>query len=263
VIFLLGGTTETALVAQALAEAGRQVLVSTATDIPLAVGTHPAIRLRQGRLDEEAMLALIAREPIAALVDVTHPYATEVRATAERVARRSGIPYFTFVRPIGCVTDGDDVLTVADHATAARLTCEFGKPILLTIGSRHVSHYVRPAKAAGLLIVARVLPHHESLAACREAGLPDDHIITGRGPFTVEENCELIRRFAIGVFVTKDSGEAGGFQAKREAARLEACRFIVVSRTPVTSSNAYDQIESLIQAVQEFEQKHTKTAKEE
>lgn len=248
-IFLLGGTTETAIVAQALAEAGRQVLVSTATDIPLAVGTHPAIRLRQGRLDEAAMTALISQEKIIALVDVTHPYATEVRATALRVAQRSGIPYFTFVRPIGCVADGEDVLTAPDHTTAADMACEFGKPILLTIGSRHVKEYVRAAKAAGLLIVARVLPHHESLTACREAGLPDNHIITGRGPFTLEENRELIQRFSIGVLATKDSGDAGGFQAKRDAARMEACRFIVVGRTPNTSPNAFDRIEPLIQAV--------------
>jgi precorrin-6A/cobalt-precorrin-6A reductase len=249
VILLLGGTTETALVAQALAEAGRQVLVSTATDIPLAVGTHPSILLRQGRLDETAMAALISQEKIAALVDVTHPYALEVRATAERVARSSGIPYFTFVRPTGCVFDSGDVITAATHAEAARLACGFGKPILLTIGSRNIKDYIRPAAEAGLLIVARVLPHHESLAACRAAGLPDEQIITGRGPFSLDENRELIRRFSFGVLVTKDSGEAGGFQAKQEAARLESCRLIVVGRAPTRSANSFSQIEPLLQAI--------------
>jgi len=249
VILLLGGTTETAIVAQALAEAGRRVLVSTATDIPLGVGTHPHIRLRQGRLNEAAMAALISQENITALVDVTHPYATEVRATAEKAARHTGIPYFTFVRPTACASEGGDMLMVADHSTAAQKACEFGKPILLTIGSRHVADYVHPAEEAGLQIVARVLPHHESLTACREAGLPDDHIITGRGPFSLTENRELIRRFSIGVFVTKDSGEAGGFQAKREASRLESCQFIVVGRPPVTTPNAFTSVESLIQAV--------------
>jgi precorrin-6A/cobalt-precorrin-6A reductase len=262
VILLLGGTTETAIVAQALAEAGCRVLVSTATDIPLAVGTHASIRLRQGRMDEDAMAALIVREQITALVDVTHPYATEVRATAARVANRTGIKYFTFVRPTACGSDGGDVITAPDHATAARLACEFRKPVLLTIGSRHVAEYVQPALAAGVPLIARVLPHEESLAACREAGLSDDHVITGRGPFTLEENRDLIRRFSIGVLVTKDSGDAGGFQAKLEAARLEACRFIVVGRTPVAAPNAFDQIEPLIQAVEQFEQKFTKTAKD-
>jgi len=249
VILLLGGTTETASVAQALAESGCQVLVSMATDIALAVGTHPAIRLRQGRMDEAAMAALISQEKITALVDVTHPYATEVRATAERVARSSDIPYFTYVRPAGCLTRGGDVLAVDDHAAAARLACGFGKPILLTIGSRHVADYVRPARNAGLTVIARVLSHPESLAACEEAGLSKDQIITGRGPFTTGENRELIRRFSIGVVVTKDSGNAGGFQAKREAALLESCHFIVVGRAPVTSPNAFDRIETLIQAI--------------
>lgn len=261
-ILLLGGTTETAVVAQALAEAGRQILVSTATDIPLGVGTHPAIRRRQGRLDETEMARLVSRERISALVDVTHPYAIEVRATAERVARAAGIPCFTYVRPAGCGPGNDDVIIAGDHAAAARKACEFGTPILLTIGSRHVADYARPAREAGVPLIARVLSHHESLVACRAAGLPDDHVITGRGPFTVEDNRKLIRRFSIGVIVTKDSGEAGGFQAKRDAASLESCRLIVVGRTPVTAPNAFNQIEPLIQAVAEFEQTFAKTAKD-
>lgn len=263
-ILVLGGTSETATVAQALAEAGRQVLVSTATDIPLAVGTHPFIRHRQGRLDAAAMATLLVQEKITALVDVTHPYAVEVRATAERVARAAGVPYFTYVRPGGSVdvVDGVDWVDLVDsHAAAAHIASQFKKPILLAIGSRHVADYVGPAREAGVPVIARVLPHHESLTACRAAGLPDDHIITGRGPFTLEQNRELIRRFSIGVMVTKDSGEAGGFQAKRDAARLECCHFIVVGRTPVTAPNAFDQIESLIQAVEKFEQKFAKTAK--
>ena len=260
-ILVLGGTTETATVAQALAEAGRQVLVSTATDIPLAVGTHPSIHLRQGRLNEAAMAALLVQAKITVLVDVTHPYAVEVRATAERVARAVGIPYLTYVRPGGCREGADGVDLVDSHEVAATRACAFGKPILLAVGSRHVADYVGPAREAGVLVIARVLPHHESLAACRAAGLADEQIITGRGPFTLEENRELIRRFSIGVVVTKDSGEAGGFQAKRDAARLESCHFLVVGRAPVTAPNAFDQIGPLIQAVEEFEQKLAKTAK--
>ena len=245
-ILLLGGTSETAIVAQALAGAGSRVLVSTATDVPLEIGSHPGIQRRQGRLDKAAMVTLISREQITTLVDVTHPYATEVRATAEQAAHETGIPYFTFVRPAGGA-EGQDVISVPDHATAAQRACEFKKPILLTIGSRHVADYARVA--GKIPLIARVLPHPESLAACRVAGIPENHIITGRGPFTVEENRELIRRFNIGVLVTKDSGDAGGVAAKLEAARLESCHFIVVGRSAATSSHSFSQIEPFIEAI--------------
>lgn len=247
-ILLLGGTMETAGVARALAGAGRRVLVSTATDVPLEIGAHPNIRRRQGRLDEVAMTELVAREKISVLVDITHPYARDVRATAERVARKSGIRRLAFLRPPACVP-GADVHMAPDHETAARLACEVRKPILLTIGSRHVAVYARQAAAAGLLLVARVLSHPASLAACRDAGIPDERIVAGRGPFTVEENRETIRHFGIGVLVTKDGGDAGGFRAKRDAARLEDCCFIVVGRDPAGPEATFDRTDSLVEAV--------------
>lgn len=46
-ILLLGGTADTAILATMLAEAGYDVLVSTATGIPLATGDHPRIRRQQ------------------------------------------------------------------------------------------------------------------------------------------------------------------------------------------------------------------------
>ncbi|MBF0509675.1 MAG: precorrin-6A/cobalt-precorrin-6A reductase [Deltaproteobacteria bacterium] len=42
-ILLIGGTSETASFAEALAAAGFDVLVSTATDVALEVGRHPRI----------------------------------------------------------------------------------------------------------------------------------------------------------------------------------------------------------------------------
>ena len=106
----------------------------------------------------------------------------------------------------------------------------FAKPVLLTTGSNNLSPYVEQATRTGLLLVARVLPREDSISACLRAGLPRERIITGKGPFTVEANREHIRRFNIGVLVTKDSGAAGGVPEKLRAARLESCQVVVVQR---------------------------------
>jgi len=249
-ILLLGGTSETAPLAEALADAGYEVLVSTATDVPLFVGDRPRIFHRSGRLTEAEMLALVRERAVSAIVDATHPYATSARATAERVATQLEIPYLTFVRP-GVVGEQDGVRFASDHAKAARLACEAGRPILLTVGSKNAGVYAKEAARCHVPLVARVLPHPDSLQLCRDAGLPDDHIITGRGPFSVEENRRLIRQFDIGVVVTKDSGDAGGVPAKLEAARAERCLLIVVGRPPQTSANAFDNIGALAQALRQ------------
>ncbi|KKK71334.1 hypothetical protein LCGC14_2914970, partial [marine sediment metagenome] len=78
--------TDTAPLAERLARAGLGVLVSTATDESLSVGCDPNIRRRSGRLDRAGLSALIRDESIRALVDATHPYATEIRDNARAAA---------------------------------------------------------------------------------------------------------------------------------------------------------------------------------
>ncbi|MCX6966853.1 MAG: bifunctional phosphoserine phosphatase/homoserine phosphotransferase ThrH [Verrucomicrobia bacterium] len=228
-ILLLGGTSETAPVAEALARAGYRVLVSTATEIELFVGTHPRIEHRRGRLNAEQMAGLVQESGIRAIVNATHPFASAVRATARQVAERLQIPYLSYARA-GCVEEGSGLSIAANHPEAARWACETGRPILLTIGSRNVLPYSVEARRMGLPLVARVLDHPDSLQACREAQIPEDRVLMGRGPFSVEENRSVIQKYKIGVLVTKDSGDAGGVPEKLEAARLEGCRVIVVGR---------------------------------
>lgn len=247
-ILLLGGTSETAAVAEALAVAGQGVLVSTATDVPLDVGRHTNIRRRCGRLDAAAMADLARREGVVALVDVSHPYAAELRSTAERAAREVGIPYLTYVRPVGAVA-GDGVIVVNGHEEAARVACKSGRPVLLTVGSRNVAVYAREAALRQVTLIVRVLPHAASFAACLEAGIVKERIVAARGPFGVEQNRALIRQFGAGVVVTKDGGAAGGFQAKREAARQESCLLVVVGRPWQSSGKVFSDTTALVRAV--------------
>lgn len=249
-ILLLGGTSDTAPVAEALARAGYRVLVSTATEIELFVGSHPWIERRMGRMKADEMATLIRVRGIRAIVDATHPYASAVRATAAQVAEQSNIPYLNFLRP-GSTGDRDGVCLAADHKEAARLACEIGRPILLTIGSRNVLPYAAEARRAEVALIARVLDHPDSHKSCREAGIPSEHVLIGRGPFSVEENRRVIRQYQIGVLVTKDSGDAGGVREKLEAARLEGIQAIVVGRPEQTGGAAFDNIVALVGELQQ------------
>jgi precorrin-6A/cobalt-precorrin-6A reductase len=118
----------------------------------------------------------------------------------------------------------------ADHAEAAEMAFSFGRPVLLTTGSRNLAPYAEAARRTGVPFAVRVLDIPESLAACRAAAIPEDRIIAGRGPFSVTDNLAAIHRFGIGVIVTKESGRAGGIDAKLAAARQAKCRLIVLRR---------------------------------
>jgi len=75
------------------------------------------------------------------------------------------------------------------------------------------------------------------------------NIVTGRGPFSVAQNVRIIRKFAIGVVVTKDGGAAGGVNAKSEAARREGCALVVVSRPEAPDQDAFDNMDDLLTAL--------------
>ncbi|MEN6466194.1 MAG: precorrin-6A reductase [Syntrophaceae bacterium] len=237
-ILLLGGTSDTAPIATRLARAGMRVLVSLATDVPLETGAglYPGIEERSGPLDPESMASLVREKGISLIVDATHPYAVSIRETARAAARRLKVPYLTYVRPAGVAhaAESDSILYAAGHEDAARIAFSFGRPVLLTTGSRNLAPYAREAKSAQARLAVRVLPHASSLQACRALDIPEENIVAGRGPFSLETNRETIRKFGIGVLVTKDSGAAGGVGAKIEAARREGCRVVIVNRPEIS-----------------------------
>jgi precorrin-6A/cobalt-precorrin-6A reductase len=235
-ILLFGGTSETAAIATALAEQGHEVLVSTATDAELDVGSHPHITRRCGRLASGAIQELIEARDIRCLIDASHPFATELQQTLAEIVSQTGIPFIRYQRRSGDYAR-DQLYEVDDHAEAASLMAEFAQTCLLTTGSRNLKPYVEVAERVGLMIYARILPHPESLAACDAVGLADKFRIPGRGPFSQEENRRLIKAKQIKVLITKDSGLRGGVGEKLEAARLEGCRVIMIRRPVVYSEN--------------------------
>jgi precorrin-6A/cobalt-precorrin-6A reductase len=235
-ILLIGGTSETAPLASGLAEAGYEILVSTATDALLDVGDHPRISRRTGRLDEEGLVTLGKGKGIRGIIDAAHPYAVAAHAAAQAAARRLGIPCLVFRRPEALIP-GNPVHFSADHNDAAEMAFVEGRPVFLTTGARNLAPYAEAARRTGVPLAIRILDSPESLVACRAVGIPEDRIIIGRGPFSLEENLAAIRRFNIGVIVTKESGRAGGIEAKLAAAHQANCRLIVVRRpeTPASS----------------------------
>jgi len=248
-ILLLGGTSETAPLATKIAQSGFTVLVSTATETPLDIGSHPAIKRRCGRMDSAQITDLVNCQHLAAIVDATHPYATVVHQEARKAAQHSQRPYLRYQRqsllnlPAGAIN-------VADHEMAAFYACAVGKPILLTTGSRHLAPYVIAAQQKQIALFARVLNHPESIAACDQAGLEPHRRIIERGPFSVEQNRALIRQHNIGVLVTKESGNAGGIEEKIAAADLEHCQLIIVQRPNEESTGCFADMAQLVSALQ-------------
>ncbi len=247
-ILLLGGTSETKPIAVALADMGYKVLVSTATDISLDVGSHPNIDRRSGPLGLAGLTGLLERCCVRAIVDATHPYASKMRAEAEKAAALKSIPYLTFVRS-SFIEGGGRIVLAESHEEASCKAFAEGRPVLLTTGSRNLKPYVQASLARSVPLIVRVLNDAGSVRLCREAGLGEGSIIAARGPFSVEENRKLLKKYSIGVMVMKDSGKAGGTPEKLEAARAEDCLAVVIRRPRQQPHTAFSTIPDLVAAV--------------
>ena len=242
-LLLLGGTSETVQIAQALVKQGWEVLLSTATTMASRAQMPAGVRVRCGMLDEQGIENLIRNEKITAVMDATHPYAEAVSQNAWQACQAAGIRYLAYERPCARV---ESVHRVPNHQSAAKHAFSFGRPVFLTIGVRNLAPYVAEARKRGVAMRARVLNHSDSVTACHDAGLIDSEILCADGPFTVEENIKHLQSF--GVLVTKDSGEAGGVDTKLEAARQSGCEVVVVER-PSRPVPGYTSIEALVHAL--------------
>lgn len=223
-LLLFGGTTEGRELAQTAAELGWDVTVSVATDYGAAfVPEAPGITVHTGRLDEEAMAALMT-QGFALAVDATHPYAAAVSANIRQAAKEAELPLLRLLRP---ESDHPD----CRYADSVAEACTLVGPgnVLAATGSKEIAAY-RVIPDYQSRVYARVLPLESSVADCRRAGLPEDHILAARGPFSLEENLAAMERYHIATLITKDGGAAGGFPEKLEAARRLGVQVILVRR---------------------------------
>lgn len=122
-----------------------------------------------------------------------------------------------------------DSVESAARVLAKELSAHPERKALLTTGSKELFHFAGIAGAEERLY-ARVLPLAEGIAACTRIGLKGSHILAMQGPFSYEMNLAMLRAAGASYLVTKESGRAGGFQEKLDAAFKLGCQVIVVKR---------------------------------
>ncbi len=252
-ILLLGGTIETGQIANLLAERNCKVLISNLTESTVDWDLSSGIRLRHGALDIDTMSDLIAKEGITAIVDAAHPYAEQLHITSMQAGSITNTPYYRYERP-SVNYKGYDVELADNHQQAAAIAFRIGHRVLLTTGTRNLEPYVKIVRDTNSKLYVRVLPCQESMDICKKYAIDNDHIITEQGPFTVEQNIEVIKKYSIDVLVTKDGGIAGGVPEKLEAAK--ACGIkVVLIRKPVIShkpGEGFEDISELIKKLSSY-----------
>lgn len=259
---IFGGATEGRLLAEACEQMEVPVVVSVTTEHGRGLlGESPFLTVHVGHMEEDKMRRWIEENGLTDVIDATHPFAREASANIRRACRAAGASYRRLARA-GCDMaeremgqtgreDGQDgrekgqssreggegagslcwvdSVESAARVLAKELSAHPERKALLTTGSKELFHFAGIAGAEERLY-ARVLPLAEGIAACTRIGLKGSHILAMQGPFSYEMNLAMLRAAGASYLVTKESGRAGGFQEKLDAAFKLGCQVIVVKR---------------------------------
>ena len=174
--------------------------------------------IREGRMGEPEMEELMRTGTFLAVVDATHPYAVEVTEHIKESAKKTNLPYLRLSRSTAAEREIAEhewmIHTVADTQECSKeLLSKLPGNILLT--SMRTARIYRQERSVKTFCVCA--SRGEASKICHRERIPKQ-IIAMQGPFGTELNEALIRQYDIGVLVTKESGQAGGFPEKIRAA---------------------------------------------
>ncbi len=228
-VILFAGTTEGRRIAEACRGQELKLHVSVATEYGETL-IEPAenIDVLHGRKDAGEISALIRETGAALVIDATHPYASEVTQTLQKVCREQQIEYLRVLRREEH-EDTEHCVFVNDTEEAVAYLNSVQGNVLLTTGSKELPAYTKVEGFAERLF-ARILSLPEGVQQAAALGFTGRHLICMQGPFSEELNIAMLRAVDARYLVTKDTGAAGGFPEKIRAAKVCGVTPVVIRR---------------------------------
>ena len=212
---VFAGTTEGYEISRFLSENKVPVLVCVATEYgSKSLEENEFLTIRAERLDQKQMQKLFTEEKPELVLDATHPYAAEVTVNIREACEKTDISYVRVLREAGAHKEAVYVENTQEAVSYLKHTAG---NVLLTTGSKELSAYTEIPDYQERLF-ARVLSIQNVIESCRALGFEGKNLIAMQGPFSKELNAALLRQYDCHYLVTKDSGKAGGFEEKIEAA---------------------------------------------
>ncbi|MFQ4145126.1 cobalt-precorrin-6A reductase [Chlorogloeopsis sp. ULAP02] len=237
-IWLIGGTTESVVLAKAIAHSQIQCIVSVTTEA--AHSLYPNVATLQvwvGRLNFTNFDEFLYQQQITAVLDASHPYAVEISQGAIAVCQKLQIPYLRYERPVveereqGGDKGKRGIIYLDSFNTLVNGKYLEQQQVLLTVGYRQLHLFQSWQERA--VLFSRLLPSVTALEAAFKAGFTMDRIICLRPPISVDLEKALWRQWNISLVVTKASGQAGGEDVKQKVAAELDVSLVVINRPEV------------------------------
>ncbi len=225
---VFAGTTEGYELCRFLSENQISVYACVATEYgSRTVEEGPCLKVHAARLGEEEMEELFTEIQPEIVLDATHPYAAEVTENIRTACGHTNMVYQRVLRDES--SRRKEAVYVESPEAAVEYLKETEGNILLTTGSKELGIFTA-LPGFRERIFARVLSLPSVMTACAKLGIEGKHLIGMQGPFSMELNAAMLKQYDCRFLVTKDSGRAGGFLEKAEAAHACNVKLVIIGR---------------------------------
>ena len=226
-VIVFAGTTEGYEISCFLSENQLPVLACVATEYgSKSLQENSCLHVQAGRLDEQQMRNLFFREKPELVLDATHPYAAEVTQNIRKACEETGVSYTRILRT---GSEQQNAVYVRDAKEAAEYLKGTEGNVLLTTGSKELAVFTSVSDYNKRLF-ARVLSLPSVIESCQALGFEGRNLIAMQGPFSKELNQAMLEQYQCKYLVTKDSGKAGGFLEKIQAAEALGVTAVIIGR---------------------------------
>ncbi|HIY19516.1 MAG TPA: precorrin-6A reductase [Candidatus Blautia avistercoris] len=241
---VFAGTTEGYEIARWLKDRGGNVCACVATEYgALSLEAGEGLQVKAGRLKEEEMEELFMQQDPAVVIDATHPYAVEVTRNIQDACRNTDRNYLRLLRAES--QREEQAVYVENIKGAVEYLKETKGNILVTTGSKELSAFTELPDYQER-VFARVLSLPSVIEECARLKIQGKHLIGMQGPFSRQLNEAMLRQYNCTYLVTKDSGTAGGFREKYEAALSCGAVPVVIGRPPRDEGLSLKECKSLL-----------------
>jgi precorrin-6A/cobalt-precorrin-6A reductase len=197
-LLILGGTGEATELAEHLSPfSDLEVIIS------LAGRTHQPASLSDkvhigGFGGAEGLASYLTEQRINCLIDATHPFAAQISWKAAIAAKEVGIPHLILNRPAWENTAKDAWIEVNSIEAAASALPTAAQRVFLSIGRTQLTAFI---ELKHIWFLMRSIEPPDIATP-----LPQGKVILGRGPFSLEQEKQLLQQYQIDAIVSKNSG---------------------------------------------------------
>ena len=226
-IVLFGGTTEGRILTEFLSQNKIPAIVCVATEYGEKVLEYEEpVVVRSGRLKPDPMRNMFQDEETKIVFDATHPYATNISKNIKRICKEEGIEY---VRVLREAIEIEDAVRCFSMDELISFLNETEGLIFSSMGAKEAESLTGVDNFEERLYL-RMLPSPEGMKTCLDLGYPMKNLCGMQGPFSKEFNIAQFKEVGADILVTKESGNAGGFLEKTDAARECGMKIVVLAR---------------------------------